>query len=100
MRIDFFYWLDQRKFLEQSFRRVLDPCVGIRTLNSIGQMRGLFQNPRIERFESVVDAEDKFSLPLTDRMLAPERRLFPKLFQRVRKMKFVKRTDVNKVAVF
>src|ERR1700682_6123793 len=100
MRTDFFRCLDLRKFLEQSFRRVLDPCVGIGTLNSIGQMRGLFQNPRIERFEPVVDTEDEFPLPLADRMLAPERRFFPKLFPRVGNMKFVKRTDVNKVGVF
>src|ERR1700737_2160613 len=100
MRTDFFHCLDSRKFPKQKFPRVPEPRTRICTLNSIGQMRSLFQNPRIERFEPVVDAEDEFPLPLADRMLAPERRLFPKVFQRVRKTEFVKRTDVNEVGVF
>src|SRR5258708_6574153 len=100
MRTDFFHCLDSWKFLEQSFWSVLDPCIGIATLDSIGEVRSVFQDPGICRARRVVHAEYGFHRRLADRMLAPEWRLFPKRFHRMPKMKGVKRWDATNRGAF
>src|SRR5882762_4289814 len=100
LRAEVFCFSYTREFLKKSFRRVLDPCVRVGRFNSIGQMARRLQNSCVDGLESVVDAQDEFPLPLSNGMLAPERRFFPKLLQRMREMEFVKWTNVDKIRVF
>src|SRR6267378_3761169 len=100
LRAEVFCFSYTRKFLKKSFRCVLDPCVCVGRFNSIGQMARRLQNFCVDGLESVVDAQDEFPLPLSNGMLTPERRFFPKLLQRVSEMEFVERTDVNEIGVF
>src|SRR5882762_7447753 len=86
--------------MKKRSRRVLDPCVRVGRFRSIGEVAGHFHGLRVSRLDSVVDAQDEFPLPLSNGMLPPERRFFPKLLQRVSEMEFVERTNVDKIRVF
>src|SRR5882762_2251259 len=58
------------------------------------------QNSCVDGLASVVDTQDEFPFPLSNGVLAPKGRFFPKLFQSVREMEFVERTNVDKIRVF
>src|SRR5579872_1424919 len=78
---------------------MIDPRIGICRLNSVGKMRGLFNQPAIECLNCVIQSKKKFALPLADRMRAPEMGIAPQPAYLTRKVKFIEGTAVNEVGI-
>src|SRR5207245_3740077 len=62
LRADVFYFFYARKLLKKCFRRVLDPRVSVGRFGPVSEVAGYFHGPGVNRFDSVVDAEDEFAL--------------------------------------